>query len=58
MEGRFCRLEALVPQRHAEDLFAVNTLDTDDRNWTYLPYGRFRFFQELPNMDGDVLSER
>ena len=45
MEGRFCRLEALVPQRHAEDLYAVNTLDTDDRNWTYLPYGPFDSFK-------------
>ena len=45
MEGRFCRLEALVPQRHAEDLYAVNTLDADDRIWTYLPYGPFDSFK-------------
>ena len=45
MEGRFCRLEALVPQRHAEDLYALNTLDADDRGWTYLPYGPFDSFK-------------
>jgi RimJ/RimL family protein N-acetyltransferase len=39
MEGRFCRLEAIDPGRHAADLFAANAEDRDGRNWTYLPYG-------------------
>jgi len=39
MEGRFCRLEAIDPGRHAADLFAANADDRDGRNWTYLPYG-------------------
>jgi len=39
MEGRFCRLEAIDPSRHAADLFAANGDDRDGRNWTYLPYG-------------------
>jgi RimJ/RimL family protein N-acetyltransferase len=41
MVGRFCRLEALDPQRHADDLHEANRLDVDGRNWTYLGYGPF-----------------
>ena len=41
MEGRFCRLERLDPDRHVADLHAANSLDVDGRNWTYLPYGPF-----------------
>jgi RimJ/RimL family protein N-acetyltransferase len=41
MEGRYCRLEPLDPERHAEALFAANALDAEGRNWTYLPYGPF-----------------
>src|SRR5689334_18996693 len=41
MHGRFCRVEALEPSRHAHDLFAANALDQEGRNWTYL-------FQEPP----------
>ena len=44
MHGRFCRLEALDPARHAEELHAANALDADGRNWTYLPYGPFADF--------------
>ena len=41
MEGRFCRLEPLDPERHAADLYAANALDVQGKNWTYLPYGPF-----------------
>ena len=41
MQGRFCRLEALDPARHADDLHRANALDADARHWTYLPYGPF-----------------
>jgi hypothetical protein len=37
MEGRFCRVEPLDPERHTEDLFAANCEATEGRNWTYLP---------------------
>lgn len=39
--GRFCRLEPVDVARHADDLFAGFSLDTDARNWTYLGYGPF-----------------
>ena len=41
MPGRYCRLEALDPERHAEALHAANRLDAEGRNWTYLAYGPF-----------------
>ena len=41
MVGRYCSLEPLDPNRHAESLFAANSLDVGGRNWTYLPYGPF-----------------
>jgi len=41
MVGRTCRVEPLDPARHAAPLHAANRLDTDGRNWTYLPYGPF-----------------
>lgn len=41
MQGRYCRLEPLDPARHADDLFQANSLDSENRNWTYLPVGPF-----------------
>ena len=41
LQGRFCRLEALDPGRHAEALFAANALDAGGAQWTYMPYGPF-----------------
>jgi len=45
MEGRFCRVESLVPEAHAAALYAANRLDAQGRMWTYLPYGPFDTFQ-------------
>lgn len=41
MEGRYCRVEPIDPERHAADLYSANALDPEGRNWTYLPYGPF-----------------
>lgn len=41
MEGRFCRLEPLDPDRHGSDLFTANSDDQDGRMWTYMGYGPF-----------------
>src|SRR5687767_1814809 len=41
MNGRFCRLEQLDPERHAACLYEANRKDIKRRNWTYLPYGPF-----------------
>jgi RimJ/RimL family protein N-acetyltransferase len=45
MSGRFCRLEALDPARHAAELFAANSADREGRMWTYLPWGPFTDFE-------------
>ncbi|NQV44543.1 MAG: GNAT family N-acetyltransferase, partial [Rhodospirillales bacterium] len=42
MTGRYCRLEVIDPERHSGELHAANLLDTEDRIWTYLPYGPFK----------------
>src|SRR5262245_47274450 len=41
MEGRWCRLEPLDPDRHAEALFTAFAADAEGRGWTYLAYGPF-----------------
>ena len=46
MTGRTCRVEPLDAARHGADLHAANLLDTDGRNWTYLPYGPFATLDE------------
>ena len=49
IEGRFCRIVALDPERHAADLFTANSEDREGRNWTYLPYGPFASFDLYRN---------
>lgn len=39
--GLFCRVEPLDVTVHADDLIAAYALDTEGRNWTYLPHGPF-----------------
>jgi RimJ/RimL family protein N-acetyltransferase len=46
MDGRFCRLEPLDPDRHAAALFTADASDTDGRTWTYLAYGPFSTLAE------------
>lgn len=46
LQGRYCRLERLDPDRHAAALFAAHAADKEGRSWTYLPYGPF---QTLPS---------
>ena len=41
IEGRYCTLEHLDPDRRAHELHAAYAAAADDRDWTYLPYGPF-----------------
>ena len=41
MMGRFCRLEPLDVEQHAQALYEANSLDRDQRMWTYMAYGPF-----------------
>ncbi len=45
MEGRFCRLERLDPEKHGRSLFDANAVDALGAMWTYLPYGPFPEFE-------------
>ena len=44
MDGRYCRVEALDPQRHARDLYAAYSADREGQMWTYLPWGPYADF--------------
>jgi RimJ/RimL family protein N-acetyltransferase len=46
LDGAWTRLEPLDPDRHAQALWEANALDTEGRNWTYLPIGPFASFAE------------
>jgi RimJ/RimL family protein N-acetyltransferase len=46
MEGRFCRVEVLDPERHATEIYEANTADKDGRSWTYMGYGPFANFAD------------
>src|SRR5688572_224623 len=41
LEGRWCRLEPLDPDCHAEALFTSFRADAEGKGWTYLAYGPF-----------------
>jgi len=41
MQGRWCRIEPIDPERHAADIFAANAADTAGGMWTYMNHGPF-----------------
>jgi RimJ/RimL family protein N-acetyltransferase len=47
MIGRLCRLDPLDAGLHSQDLYEAHALDTEGRNWTYLPYGPFKSPDDL-----------
>ena len=49
IEGRYCTLEKLDPERHTELLFEAFQLDSLGSNWTYLPYGPFEHLVSFHN---------
>lgn len=58
LEGKYCRLEPLDPDRHAAALFAANAADGDGRSWTYMPYGPFPTLQSYREwMSGKCLGD-
>lgn len=57
LTGRLCRVERLDPDRHAESLFEANRLDSEHRDWTYLPYGPFESLLDYRRwMESDCLA--
>ena len=47
MIGRYCRLERLDAGRDGQSLFDAYALDSEGRNWTYLPHGPFENYAEF-----------
>lgn len=47
IEGRKCRIEAYDPDRHNRDLYEAFAKDSNQANWTYLPYGPFDDFESF-----------
>ncbi|WP_144113122.1 GNAT family N-acetyltransferase [Paraburkholderia sp. BCC1886] len=41
LAGRYCRIERVDVERHAEDLYEAYRLAADGRDWTYLAVGPF-----------------
>lgn len=41
LTGRYCRLELLNPDKHADDLYDAYSVAPDGREWTYLSVGPF-----------------
>jgi RimJ/RimL family protein N-acetyltransferase len=44
--GKYCRVEILDADKHAEELYSAYIKDIEGRIWTYLPYGPFDQFEE------------
>ncbi|MBO0470430.1 GNAT family N-acetyltransferase [Enterococcus sp. DIV0242_7C1] len=41
LEGRYCYLERITPEKHFEDLYEVYGPKSATENWTYLPLDKF-----------------
>jgi RimJ/RimL family protein N-acetyltransferase len=45
--GKYCQVEPIDIDAHAEELYQAYGVDKDKSNWTYLPYGPFNDFTEF-----------
>lgn len=54
LAGRWTRLEPLMVDRHAADLFEANRRDQAGRMWTYMGYGPFAEFGAYADWVGSV----
>ena len=55
MQGQFCRVVPLEPERYAADLYAANNEDREGRMWTYLASGPFSSFEDYFEMLNDCV---
>jgi len=57
MEGKYCVLEILDIEKHAEDLFNSFAKDIENNDWKYLHYGGFISLREFKEwLDKDCLD--
>lgn len=47
LQGRYCHVEPMDVDKHAEKLFENLMLDNQGDSWTYLPYGPFHTLPEF-----------
>ena len=47
ISGNLCRVESLNCARHGRQLYEAFVKDSENRNWTYLPYGPFDHFESF-----------
>ncbi len=47
LEGHYSTLERLDVKHHGPDLYKSYCLDSEGRNWTYLPYGPFETVEDF-----------
>lgn len=55
--GRYCILEPLTIEKHAEKLFHAFLVETRGESWTYLPYGPFESISEFRDWLKTILAE-
>jgi RimJ/RimL family protein N-acetyltransferase len=56
LTGRYCRLEPLRAEPHAEALFEAFRKDATGVGWTYLPYGPFTELSDLRRWVDEMAS--
>ena len=56
IEGRTCRIELLDCSRHSAALYEAFIKDSENRNWTYLPYGPFEDHESFDSWLESVAS--
>lgn len=57
IDGRWCRLEPLDPERHADHLYDANAADATGALWTYLRIGPFSNREQYRAWVREVASE-
>lgn len=45
IDGQYCSVEPLDPERHAKDLFEAYTTKRQDADWDYMAYGPFENYE-------------
>jgi RimJ/RimL family protein N-acetyltransferase len=57
LQGRYCTLEPMNIDKHAETLFANLLIDNKGESWTYLPYGPFYKIEDFRQWLVTTMSE-
>lgn len=58
LKGKYCHLEPIDINKHAEQLFSNLLVDNNGESWTYLPYGPFATYDEFKQWLIETLSDK